>query len=366
MRPTATSTALRLAAAAWFGPRVARAALARRAVPGVPPAVVPDDITVVVPARDEVDRIRPLLVALGDRYDVVVVDDGSTDGTAALARRFGATVVEAGDRPAGWAGKTWALQRGVEAATGAWIVHLDADVRPTADEPAAAVATARQLGADLLTAATRAVAPPAARWLHASMLATLVYRTGGPGGLAPGREIANGQLLAAPRALLAGPDGWSAVADHVTEDVAIARHLAATGRRVVMVDGAAEVEFGSFGEVWRGWGRSIGLPGIEPSWRSLLDVVALALVMPFPLARLVLRRGDALDGVLLAARWGTALGITRTYRPAGPAVWFSPIADPIAIGAVAVSAFRRDVTWRGRRLPVPRVPPGRSGVRRTS
>ncbi|TDT15110.1 dolichol-phosphate mannosyltransferase [Ilumatobacter fluminis] len=364
MRRPAPSTVLRLAAAAWVGPHVARAALAHR--PDARPTAARDDITVVVPARDEADRLEPLLVALGERYEVVVVDDGSTDGTAALARRSGATVVEAGDRPAGWAGKTWALQRGVEAANGSWIVHLDADVRPAADTPTAAVAAAEELGADLLTVATRVVAPPVARWLHASMLVTLVCRTGGPGGLSPGREMANGQVLAARRTLLAESDGWSAVADHVTEDVALARHLASVGRHVAMVDGDAEIEFASFGEVWRGWGRSIGLPGIEPRWRSVLDLVALAAVMPLPLARLVLGRGDALDIALLAARWGAALGVGRAYRPAGPAVWMSPIADPVAIGTVAASAFRRHISWRGRRWAVPRVPPGRSGTRRTS
>ena len=364
-RPT-PSAVLRLAAVVWLGPHVVRAAFATRPHPGPTPTVDRDDITVVVPARDEADRIEPLLVALGGRYDVVVVDDGSTDNTAAVARRLGATVVEAGDRPAGWAGKTWALQRGVEVATGSWIVHLDADVRLTDDLPTAAVATADRTGADLLTVATGVVATPAARWLHASMLATLVYRTGGPGGLAPGREVANGQVLVARRTLLAGSDGWGAVKGHVTEDVAMARQLASSGRRVSMADGPAEIEFGSFGQVWRGWGRSIGLPGVEPTWRSMADVVALTTLMPFPLARLASRRGDVLDLALLVARWGTAFGVTRVYRPAGPAVWISPLADPLAIVTVSVSALRRRVTWRGRRLPVHRVPPRRSGRRRRS
>ena len=362
------STLLRLAAAAWLGPHVVRAALASRAAPGpdTTPAIGGADITVVVPARNEADRIGPLLTVLVGRYDVIVVDDGSTDDTAAVARRLGATVVEAGERPAGWAGKTWALQRGAVAATGDWVVHLDADVRSEPDLPSVAVAAAQRLGVDLLSVATGVVAPPAARWLHASMLATLVYRFGGPGALTPGGEVANGQVLAAARATLVGPDGWSAVAEHVTEDVALARHLAAAGRRVALMDGPAVVEFDSFDEVRRGWGRSIGLPGIGSTWRSWCDVVALTAVMPLPLARLATRRGDVLDIVLFAARWGTAVGVGRVYRPAGPAVWLSPLADPLAIVTVAVSARRRSVTWSGRRLPVPRRRPGRSGDRRRS
>lgn len=371
MRRPSPLTLLRVAAAAWVAPGVARAALARRSTMSTgasssPSTTASRDVTVVVPARDEADRIGPLLDALEGRYQVIVVDDGSTDETGTIARSHGATVIEAGARPAGWAGKTWALHCGVEAATGTWIVHLDADVRPHPDLPTAAAATAAQLGADLLTVATRVVAPPRARWLHASMLATLVYRTGGPGALRPGREPANGQVLVARRTTLAGPDGWSAVAGHVTEDVALARRLASTGRGVAMVEGPVEVSFDSFDDVRRGWGRSIGLPGIEPRWRSIADTVALAVVMPLPLVRLLTRRGDVLDVALLLARWGTAIGVSRAYRPAGRAVWLSPLADPIAIAAVAASASQRMVTWRGRRLAVPRVPPGRSGIRRRS
>ena len=368
MRRPSSTTMLRLAAAAWVVPRIVRVALAARPSEplGEPRHGSVDDISVVIPARDEATRIGPLLEVLVGRYEVIVVDDGSSDGTAETARNRGATVVAAGDRPAGWAAKTWALRRGVEAANGTWVVHIDADVRVAVDVPLDIVAAAERLGADLVSVATRVVAPPSARWLHASMLASLVYRLGGPGALESGRELANGQVLAARRASLVGPDGWSAVRGHVTEDVALARHLAASGGRVVMIDGDAEIEFGSFGEVRRGWGRSIGLPGIEPSWRSSVDVAALALTMPWPLMRLTTRRADLLDVALLAARWGTAVGVGRAYRSAGPAVWASPLADPLTVVLVAGSAFRRSVRWRGRRLPVPRAPLARTGSPRTS
>ncbi|MEZ5295091.1 MAG: glycosyltransferase family 2 protein [Ilumatobacteraceae bacterium] len=303
------------------------------------------------------------------RHEVVVVDDGSTDDTAAVARLHGATVVSASDRPVGWAGKTWALQCGATAARGRWIVHLDADVRPDPSLPDIVVDHAERHRLDLVSVATSAVLPQPARWLHASMLATLVYRFGGPGGARPGRELLNGQVIAARRELLIGPDGWSAVADHVTEDVALGRHLSRSGRRVALVDGLdlATVEADSFAEVWSGWGRSIGVPGATPTWHTVVDVAAMAATMPLPLARAVTGRADLLDALLLSIRWGTALGVSSAYRPAGPSVWAAPLADPLALAAVVRSSAQRTVTWRGRRLPVPRrSSPGRSAVRRTT
>ena len=89
-------------------------------------------ISVVIPARNEEHRISSLLESLmrQDRppAEIIVVDDESTDDTAALCRRYGVTVIPTGDRPPGWVGKTWACSVGAKQATGELLLFLDADV----------------------------------------------------------------------------------------------------------------------------------------------------------------------------------------------------------------------------------------------
>ena len=100
--------------------------------PGTGPAL---GVSVVIPARDEERRLEGCLRPLLDDPDVgevVVVDDRSTRRTADVARRLGARVVAGAELPAGWVGKPWALQQGLEAAGGDVVVTLDADTRPRA------------------------------------------------------------------------------------------------------------------------------------------------------------------------------------------------------------------------------------------
>ncbi len=313
-------------------------------------AVTP--ITVVIPARDEADRIGPAIEALIGSpavSEVIVVDDQSSDTTATIAAAAGARVVAAGERPVGWAGKTWALQRGLVSASTDWVLCLDADTRADPRLPAALVERAEGDRLDLLTAAGRFRAGrPGATWLHASMLATLVYRYGPPG--SSGRNLANGQCMLIRRQPFLDHGGMAHVSGSTVEDVALARSMASQHRRVAFVDACdlLEVEpYTSFGETWSGWGRSLGLPGVDSPTRRTIDAIVIALTMPIPVVRLVAGRADAVDIAAICVRIGTLVGMRRVYRRSA-VYWLSPLADSVSAASLAIGLVRRQQAWRGR------------------
>jgi hopene-associated glycosyltransferase HpnB len=95
-------------------------------------------VNVVIPARDEADMLPQTLPSLltqdyPGRYQVILVDDESTDGTAEIAAALDQhgrlKVISGSPTPAGWAGKVWAMQQGLDAAGGTdFVLFTDADI----------------------------------------------------------------------------------------------------------------------------------------------------------------------------------------------------------------------------------------------
>lgn len=93
---------------------------------------VEEKVSVIIPARNEEARLPNLLSDLNRQtlkpYEIIVVNDGSTDKTEEIANSFKAKVINLEELPEGWIGKSWALWNGSKAAKGEILVFLDADV----------------------------------------------------------------------------------------------------------------------------------------------------------------------------------------------------------------------------------------------
>jgi len=90
-------------------------------------------VSVIIPARNEEKNLPYILESLKKQtympYEVIVVDDFSSDRTFEIAKSYGIKVIRNTEMPDGWTGKTWALWNGYKNSTGDVLAFIDADVR---------------------------------------------------------------------------------------------------------------------------------------------------------------------------------------------------------------------------------------------
>ena len=352
--------------------RLAATARGERIATHPDPATESGSVSVVVPVLNERRRLGPCLdglIAQGREVgEILVVDGGSVDATPQLVATYAdrdprVRLVDASPVPPDWNGKAWGLQVGLERASpaSAWLLAIDADVRPTAPLARSLVAHARRLELATLSVATRQVlADPLDGLVHPAMLTTLVYRFGIPGQVARRLEQvqANGQCMLFRRTALVAQGGFAAVRASRCEDVTLARALVAAGHPVGFfeTDGLATVEMYASGqETWQNWPRSLPLRDRYTRWASAVGLLELALVqaLPLPLALLggaLPRPARALNIGLAAGRLGVLVGTGRAYAGRRWTYWLSPICDIPVVARIWLSMVRRRHVWRGRVL----------------
>jgi hypothetical protein len=197
---------------------------------------------VLLPVRNEADRVEPCLRALlrqtaGDRMELIVLDDCSTDGTAEVVRRVAGPdrvrLLAGRPPPPGWLGKPHACQQLADAADPASevLVFLDADVLLAPHAVAATVHLVHAAGLDLVSPYPRQQAgsvaerlvQPLLQWSWLTFL-PLRWAERSP---RPSLAAANGQLLAVRRAAYRRAGGHAAVRTEVLDDLALLRAVKA-------------------------------------------------------------------------------------------------------------------------------------------
>lgn len=344
-----------------------------------PDSARPRHVRVVIPARNEAASIGNLLADLDaelralaqqvvagrrvDQFHIVVVDDGSEDDTAAIARRFeSVTVVTAPTRPDGWLGKPWACAVGAShtgAPAAEEFVFLDADVRLAPGALEAIVAERRAAGGVLSVQpfhATGSAVEELSAMFNIVALMGVAAGTQRPTGLF-------GPVIACTRCDYDAVGGHTAVRSAVIEDVELARAFTATDVPITVRLGGDLVAFRMYPLGMRtlveGWTKNMALGATTtPVLRSvgvgwwiaaLLSASSLA-ATGWPVERWT---GGWTPPVLYLL---AALAVRAVLRRVGSFRWwtsaFFPLVTVFFVGVFLRSLWRtyvrRSVTWRGR------------------
>lgn len=345
-------------------------------------------VTIVVPARDEAAVLGETLPSLlGQDYpgpaSIVLVDDGSADATAVVARRAVAeagrdgvplplTVLAGAARPEGWAGKLWAVHQGVAHATGGifppeWLLLTDADIAHPPDSLRRLVAAAIAGERDAVSLMARLRV--GTRWERLVVPAFVYFFSL----LYPFRWVATGRTAAAAggcllvrRAALERAGGVAAVRGAVIDDVALAGRLRSSGASLWLGlgDDVRSVRtYPRLGDLWAMVSRSAytQLRYSPPLLAATLAGLGALYVGPVAatVAGTVRRRPQLLAAG--ASAWSLmALTYLPMVRHHGlPRRWALTLPASAALyGAMTVDSARRHrrggVEWKGRRYGLDR------------
>ncbi len=320
-------------------------------------------VSLLTPARNEARVIegcvRGLLGQHYPHFEVVILDDHSTDETATLAQQAAGAdprfrLLTGRPLPAGWLGKAWACQQLGEAAAGELLIFTDADVVWTPAALNAIVALWQQEQADLLsvwptqdtvTWSERLVVPLMAFVILAYLPVWGVHHLP-----LASLAAANGQCLVFSRSAYHALGGHTRVRGELLDDVTLARHIKRAGRRLRLADAAGLIQcrmYHNWAEVRRGFAKNIaagygGGPGL------LLATLFHWVIFWGPWVWLALGRGSlgwpwqplalALGGVGLRA-------FTAWWSRQRP---WDALALPLSVALMTLIAFQSLLwLWRG-------------------
>lgn len=344
-------------------------------------------VTIVIPVRDEIDNVERCVNSLlaqrglAGAWQIIVVDDGSSDGTAecvaAMAARHGSRLrlIHAGKLPPGWMGKPHACWRGAAMSRTRWLCFVDADLRAAPWLVASAIAGAETQGIDMLSLSPfhdlgsfweQLIVPAGMLLIGCAMDLRRINDPAAPD------VTAAGQFLLFRHDAYLALGGHEAVRDQICEDKALARLCKEAGLQFRLLGGerlARTRLYHDLPSLWQGLAKNavemLGSSAASIAVASLgLAVACAAVLLPLGAALRVAENASAISLATLALCLGGSLAllavqlgtVLRGRVPLGYALLF-----PLAYGAVAALAWsslarRRAgrVQWKGRTYDIER------------
>lgn len=348
-----------------------------------PPPMEGPLISLCVPARNEERNIRAcvekLLAQDYPNFEVIVLDDRSTDGTSSILADLASHdarlhLISGSDLPAGWAGKPHALYQASTAARGEWLCFVDADTFLSPVTLSSCYAKAIETKADMLTIMTFQIL--GSFWEKTVMPLVLTALSVGfsPRKVNdPNRKdaIANGQFILIRRSVYDEIGGHESVKGSIVEDKAISEQVKWNGFRLIVADGYALVRtrmYTSLPEMWEGWTKNIYL-GLRDQngllWLGIFGAVIAMLAAFFlpiwPLLGLswYLHSGGWMALMVLSEAllfWTYLIHVrAQVARKMEFSAWYAlttPLGAAVFAAMMITSAFRvltgKGVTWKGR------------------
>ncbi len=348
-------------------------------------------VSLIVPARNEEETIQRCVTSLLEQeypdYEVIVVDDASTDRTPQILAEIARThpqgkrlrVLHLHDLPAGWAGKPHALHAGAQEARGVFLLFTDADTWHAPQALATAVARAEEKRLDLLSLGTTQELP--SFWERVMMpMAHLGISMQYPPDQVNDPDspiaLANGQYILLRRTVYERLGGYARPDLRATllDDRDLALLVKKQGYALEMADGRGLVHvrmYSNLRETWRGWRKNVylgsrgGLPFVLLQMLGLPMVAILPFLLPLwswltrclprPAgARTAPSAGEA--AVLSLLELGPLLLYRRWLDRELNVPWYYGLTHPLAgllfTGILAQSTWRivtgRGVDWSGR------------------
>jgi chlorobactene glucosyltransferase len=345
-------------------------------------------VSILIPARNEAQRIETCLESLlaqdYPNYEILVLDDRSTDGTFNLVQSYAGSkssakpgqihqlkILKGKEMPKGWLGKPWACYQLSLKAQGEWLFFIDADTWHFPEALKRTVQMAEKGKADVVSLLTRQITQT---WMEALVIPVMAFHL-----LAffPARLALNtksrlsrfagisGQFIFIRRSVYRAFGGHQAVKNEVVEDLNLGKQLVQKGYRVVLGDGS-DFSFcrmyTNAKEVWEGLSKNF-FPAVGYSLLFMaltMGILIFGGVLPF----LVLIWGfktslfwSAL--VFSLVLWKVRLLQAVRYRMSKWSVIFHCLGC-LLFALIGLNSFRWYFWrgygyWKGRRLWAPRV-----------